>query len=174
MFYVILGPNHFIVYTWCVAEMYVCVNTFFLYLLFFLSKQSRRKENRVRACTRPHSSSLFWGRIKRKPRRYKFIIVHAEPFFPLNTRGERIFLRFLPSYIYSERRNFAVTAKLSLLLSILWFNEICLNQHEIILIICWVSYKIFFVHNTLSFIITERWFLRYDTASARDSQKYRT
>jgi len=145
-----------------VAEMYVCVNTFFIFF-FFLSKQSRW--NRVRKCTRPHSSSLFRGRIKRNSRRYKFIIVRAEPFFLPNTRGEHFSAISTLSHIQREKEllRHSINCHCCFIYSVIQWDLLkSTNVNIILIIICWILYK-FFRWNFVIHLVLQQDDLRYDT-----------
>lgn len=84
----------------CVAEMYVCINTVFI--SFYRSSRDGKRMACARAPRPRFSSSLLRGWIKRNPRRYKFIIVRAEPFFPPEYARGAFFCDFYP-LMYTAR-----------------------------------------------------------------------
>lgn len=92
----------------------------FFFFLFFISEQLRWEENRARA--RILHLSFLWRRIKRNSRKYKFIIVRAEPFFPPHMRGKHFSAISTSSHARGVKE-LPVTAKLSLLLLIQWFES---------------------------------------------------
>lgn len=113
--------SFYYMYVICCREIYVYVDIFFLFSFFFYIRAIEMGgESRARA--RVLHLSFLWRRIKRNSRKYKFIIVRAEPFFPPHMRGKHFSAISTSSHARGVKE-LPITAKLSLLLLIQWFES---------------------------------------------------